>query len=120
MLARLSEAAKQEAGAYADELGRVHPTTVTTVKPAGTTSKLFGLTEGAHLPARRHYLRWVQFKGVRDEASGEWDVGSDPLLAAYAAPRLPDAHAEDVSRDDRRGVLRPCRCCCGWGWASEP
>ena len=85
ILARLSEAAKQEAGAYADELGRVHPTTVTTVKPAGTTSKLFGLTEGAHLPARRHYLRWVQFKGVRNEASGEWDVGSDPLLATYAA-----------------------------------
>ena len=89
MLARLSEAAKQEAGAYADELGRVHPTTVTTVKPAGTTSKLFGLTEGAHLPARRHYLRWVQFKGVRDEANGEWDVGSDPLLATYAARGYP-------------------------------
>jgi hypothetical protein len=89
MLARLSEAAKQEGGAYADELGRVRPTTVTTVKPAGTTSKLFGLTEGAHLPARRHYLRWVQFKGVRDEASGEWDTGSDPLLAVYAARGYP-------------------------------
>ena len=47
------------------------PVTVTTVKPAGTTSKLFGLTEGAHLPARRHYLRWVQFKGTRD-ADGAW------------------------------------------------
>ena len=62
---------------------------MTTVKPAGTTSKLFGLTEGAHLPARRHYLRWVQFKGVRNEASGEWDVGSDPLLATYAARGYP-------------------------------
>ena len=29
------------------------PVTVTTVKPSGTISKLFGLTEGAHLPARR-------------------------------------------------------------------
>jgi hypothetical protein len=84
MLARLSEAAKQEATAYADELGRVRPTTVTTVKPAGTTSKLFGLTEGAHLPARRQYLRWVQFKGVRDDDSGAWAEGSDPLLAEYA------------------------------------
>jgi ribonucleoside-triphosphate reductase (formate) len=89
MLARLSAAAKQEAGAYADELGRVHPTTVTTVKPAGTTSKLFGLTEGAHLPARRQYLRWVQFKGVRDDATGEWAAGSDPLLAEYAGRGYP-------------------------------
>jgi hypothetical protein len=84
MLARLSEAAKQEAGRYAEELGRVRPTTVTTVKPAGTTSKLFGLTEGAHLPARRQYLRWVQFKGVRDDVTGEWTADSDPLLAEYA------------------------------------
>ena len=84
MLDRLSQAAKQEGGAYADELGRVHPTTVTTVKPAGTTSKLFGVTEGAHLPARRQYLRWVQFKGVQDEATRVWAEDSDPLLAEYA------------------------------------
>jgi hypothetical protein len=89
MLARLSEAAKQEGGAYAEELGRVRPTTVTTVKPAGTTSKLFGLTEGAHLPARRQYLRWVQFKGVRDAGSVAWSAGSDPLLAEYAARGYP-------------------------------
>jgi len=89
MLARLSEAAKQEGGAYAEELGRVRPTTVTTVKPAGTTSKLFGLTEGAHLPARRQYLRWVQFRGVRDAGSEAWSAGSDPLLAEYAARGYP-------------------------------
>jgi ribonucleoside-triphosphate reductase (formate) len=89
MLARLSDAAKQEGGTYADELGRVRPTTVTTVKPAGTTSKLFGLTEGAHLPARRQYLRWVQFKGVRDDSTGDWAEGSDPLLTAYAARGYP-------------------------------
>ncbi len=89
MLGHLSEAAKQEGGIYADELGRVRPTTVTTVKPAGTTSKLFGLTEGAHLPARRQYLRWVQFKGVRDPETGDWSTGSDPLLADYAERGYP-------------------------------
>ena len=89
MLARLSDAAKDEANAYADELGLVHPVTVTTVKPAGTTSKLFGLTEGAHLPARRQYLRWVQFKGERDEATGGWRPGADPLLAEYQARGYP-------------------------------
>lgn len=88
MLARLSAAAKQEAAAYAAELGQNRPTTVTTIKPAGTTSKLFGLTEGAHLPARRQYLRWVQFKGVRDGAGG-WQEGSDPLLADYEARGYP-------------------------------
>jgi ribonucleoside-triphosphate reductase (formate) len=87
MLAQLSDAAKLESAAYARELGRVRPTTVTTVKPAGTTSKLFGLTEGAHLPARRHYLRWVQFKGVQND--GGWAEGSDPLLAEYAARGYP-------------------------------
>ncbi len=87
MMARLSDAAKQEGDSYARELGRVRPTTVTTVKPAGTTSKLFGLTEGAHLPARRQYLRWVQFKGVLED--GTWIHGSDPLLAEYAARGYP-------------------------------
>ena len=87
MLGRLSDAAKQEGDAYAEQLGRVRPTTVTTVKPAGTTSKLFGLTEGAHLPARRQYLRWVQFKGVQEDDG--WVEGSDPLLAEYAARGYP-------------------------------
>ena len=39
MLEALSDAAKDEADRYADELGMVAPFTVTTVKPAGTTSK---------------------------------------------------------------------------------
>ncbi|MFT8417226.1 MAG: recombinase [Acetobacter sp.] len=78
----LSAIAKAEANAYAQEMGRAQPVTVTTVKPAGTTSKLFGLTEGAHLPARRQYLRWVQFKGVQ-RADGVWESGTDPLLPAY-------------------------------------
>lgn len=46
---------------YAKTLGVVEPHTVLTVKPSGTTSKLFGLTEGAHLAASREYIRWVQF-----------------------------------------------------------
>jgi hypothetical protein len=89
MLERLSDAAKAEGDAYASELGLARPTTVTTVKPAGTTSKLFGLTEGAHLPARRQYLRWVQFKGTRDDTTGEWAAASDPLLADYARRGYP-------------------------------
>jgi len=88
MLDRLSEAAKEEADAYAEELGLTRPFTVTTIKPAGTTSKLFGLTEGAHLPARRQYLRWVQFKGTKD-GNGEWSADSDPLLAEYEARGYP-------------------------------
>jgi adenosylcobalamin-dependent ribonucleoside-triphosphate reductase len=87
MLARLSAAAKQESTAYAAELGVAEPFTVTTVKPAGTTSKLFGLTEGAHLPARRQYLRWVQFRGRKE--AGSWSADSDRLLADYEARGYP-------------------------------
>ena len=89
MLDHLSAAAKDEANAHASELGLRRPVTVTTVKPSGTISKLFGLTEGAHLPARAQYLRWVQFKGTRDASSGVWQPGSDPLLAEYAARGYP-------------------------------
>ena len=89
MLEHLSEVAKQEGTAYARELGLRRPVTVTTVKPSGTISKLFGLTEGAHLPARAQYLRWVQFKGTRDPDSGAWMQGSDPLLAQYEARGYP-------------------------------
>ena len=87
-LAQLSAVAKQEALRYAAALGRPPPLTVTTIKPAGTTSKLFGLSEGAHLPAHRHYLRWVQFRGWRD-AQGRWMPQSDPLLAEFAARGYP-------------------------------
>jgi adenosylcobalamin-dependent ribonucleoside-triphosphate reductase len=87
-LDRFSRAAKEEAAAYAAERGLARPVSVTTVKPAGTTSKLFALTEGAHLPARRHYLRWVQFKGTPD-AAGVFGADSDPLLARYQALGYP-------------------------------
>ncbi len=89
MLDRLSRAAKDEGVAYADELGLRHPVTVTTVKPSGTISKLFGLSEGAHLPARAQYLRWVQFKGTRDPETGEWESDADRLLADYQARGYP-------------------------------
>ncbi len=87
-LARLSSAAKAEALTYAAALGMAPPATVTTVKPAGTTAKLFGLTEGAHLPARRQYLRWVQFRGGRDDGDA-WRPGTDPLLPEYAGRGYP-------------------------------
>lgn len=59
--------------AYSDKIGANRPHTVTTIKPAGTTSKLFGLSEGWHLPAMAHYLRWVQFRQ------------DDPLIDEYEA-----------------------------------
>lgn len=61
-LARVKRAVDAEAAAYSSLLGLVMPHTTTTMKPAGTTSKLFGLTEAAHLPSMREYVRWVQFR----------------------------------------------------------
>lgn len=77
MMARFSRAVKQEAKTYATKLGVTVPHTDTTVKPAGTTSKLFGLSEGAHLPAMREYLRWVQFRN------------DDPLVQEYREKGYP-------------------------------
>lgn len=62
MLSRFKRAVADEASRYAKVLGTKTPHTDTTIKPAGTTSKLFGLTEGAHLPSMREFLRWVQFR----------------------------------------------------------
>jgi adenosylcobalamin-dependent ribonucleoside-triphosphate reductase len=77
MLSRFKDAVAEEATEYATLLGVTVPHTNTTIKPAGTTSKLFGLTEGAHLPSMREYLRWVQFKS------------DDPLVKQYEALGYP-------------------------------
>lgn len=76
-LARFSRAVKSEAKAYAAELGMATPVTDTTVKPAGSTSKLFALSEGAHLPSMREYLRNMQFRT------------DDPLVEQYRAKGYP-------------------------------
>ena len=70
-LARFNRAVREEADVDSAKFGMVRPHTTTTIKPAGTTSKLFGLSEGAHLPAMREYLRWVQFRS------------DDPLVKKY-------------------------------------
>ena len=70
-LARFNNAVKDEAKKYSAYLGQSVPHTMTTIKPAGTTSKLFGLTEGWHLPAMAWYMRWVQFRN------------DDPLVEQY-------------------------------------
>lgn len=76
-MARFNRAVRDEAGKYAELLGVVIPHTMTTIKPAGTTSKLFGLTEGWHLPSMAWYMRWVQFR---------YD---DPLVEDYKSAGYP-------------------------------
>jgi adenosylcobalamin-dependent ribonucleoside-triphosphate reductase len=61
-LARFKRAVVEEAETYSKKLGVNVPHTNTTIKPSGTVSKLFALTEGAHLPSMREYIRWVQYR----------------------------------------------------------
>lgn len=61
-MALFNRAVRDEAERYCKVLGTKVPHTMTTIKPAGTTSKLFGLCEGWHLPAMKRYMRWVQFR----------------------------------------------------------
>lgn len=70
-IARFKRAVEDEARTYAKKLGVNVPHTNTTIKPSGTVSKLFALSEGAHLPAMREYLRWVQFRS------------DDPMVKKY-------------------------------------
>lgn len=58
----LKEDIRDEAIRYSALLGVAPPHTDTLIKPAGTTSKLFGLTEGAHLPSMLAYLRNLQMQ----------------------------------------------------------
>lgn len=76
-LARFKNAVVQEAETYAAKL-KVHvPHTNTTIKPSGTVSKLFALTEGAHLPSMREYIRWVQYRS------------DDPMVKKYQKKGYP-------------------------------
>ena len=61
-LARFKRAVVDESEIYAKKMGVHVPHTNTTIKPSGTISKLFALTEGAHLPTMREYIRWVQYR----------------------------------------------------------
>ena len=68
---RLRLACEDEAEKYSNKLGVSIPHTVTTIKPSGSVSKLFALTEGAHLPAMRYYVRNIQLQS------------NDPVLQVY-------------------------------------
>lgn len=103
-LSRFKRAIDQEAAAYSAKLGVVTPHTNTTFKPAGTTSKLFGLTEGAHLPSMREYLRWVQFRN------------DDPLIESYAAKGYPIKRLQTYSGTTIVGFpTAPMICTLGMG-----
>lgn len=74
----LREVAHAGANGMADELGLPHPYLITTVKPSGTQTKVFGqmgdeIGEGVHKPLGRYIFNWVQFSE------------SDPILKAVAA-----------------------------------
>lgn len=77
VIARYKRAVEEEARDYAKKLGVNVPHTNTTIKPSGTVSKLFALSEGAHLPAMREYIRWVQFRS------------DDPMIKKYKRKGYP-------------------------------
>jgi adenosylcobalamin-dependent ribonucleoside-triphosphate reductase len=76
-LGRFKRAVVEEATTYSNKIGVVVPHTNTTIKPSGTVSKLFALTEGAHLPSMREYIRWVQYRS------------DDPLVKKYQKKGYP-------------------------------
>lgn len=103
-MGKFSRACVDEAKKYSRKLGVEMPHTVTTVKPAGTTSKIFGMTEGAHLPSMREFLRWVQFRN------------GDPIIAEYAAMGYPTRELKTYSGTTIVGFpTAPLICTLGMG-----
>lgn len=74
-LARFKRAVVDEAEKYAKRLDVNVPHTNTTIKPSGTVSKLFALTEGAHLPSMREYIRWVQYRSDDPQVKKYQELG---------------------------------------------
>lgn len=104
MMSRFASAVDDEARKYAAKLGVTVPHTTRTVKPAGTTSKLFGLTEGAHLPSMREYMRWVQFRN------------DDPLIEEYRGKGYPVRKLKTYSGTTIVGFpTQPTICTLGMG-----
>jgi adenosylcobalamin-dependent ribonucleoside-triphosphate reductase len=77
----------------------VIPHTLFTIKPSGSVSKLFNLTEGAHLPSMRHYLRWVAM------------TTEDPLVKEYEELGYPVKHLKSYKNTAVVGFPTAPRIC---------
>lgn len=103
-LARFKRAVVDEAATYSKKLGVTVPHTNTTIKPSGTISKLFALTEGAHLPSMREYIRWVQYRS------------DDPMVKKYKAQGYPVKELKSYTGSSAVGFpTQPLICRLGMG-----
>ncbi len=103
-IARFKRAVVDEAETYSHKLGVVVPHTNTTIKPSGTISKLFALTEGAHLPSMREYIRWVQYRS------------DDPMVKKYKTQGYPVKDLKSYTGSSAVGFpTQPLICRLGMG-----
>lgn len=103
-IARFKRAVVDEAEKYAKKMNMVVPHTNTTIKPSGTISKLFALTEGAHLPSMREYIRWVQYRS------------DDPMVKKYKAKGYPVKELKSYTGSSAVGFpTQPLICRLGMG-----
>lgn len=103
-IARFKRAVVEEAEKYSNELGVEVPHTNTTIKPSGTISKLFALTEGAHLPSMREYIRWVQYRS------------DDPMVKKYRSQNYPVKDLKSYTGSSAVGFpTQPLICRLGMG-----
>jgi len=74
------------ADAYSGMLDMPPPHTIGTVKPSGTIAKVMFCTEGVHLPAHAHYLRWVQYGAGDPELKQLQELGYPSRDVSHAYP----------------------------------
>ena len=103
-IARFKRAVVEEATTYAQKMKLMVPHTNTTIKPSGTISKLFALTEGAHLPSMREYIRWVQYRS------------DDPMIKKYEKKHYPTKELKSYTGSTVVGFpTQPLICRLGMG-----
>ncbi len=103
-IGRFKRAVVEEATSYAKKMNVNVPHTNTTIKPSGTISKLFALTEGAHLPSMREYIRWVQYRS------------DDPMVKKYQKKGYPVKELKSYTGSSAVGFpTQPLICRLGMG-----
>jgi len=122
-ISEMRRGVEQAAVNFAEATNVAIPHTFTTLKPSGTISKVMDCTEGAHLPAMLHYIRWVQYslddpavqlhknrgypvKDIKHQYHGHCVVGFPTKLPIVDMMEDAVVTARDVTPTDQYAWLR--------------
>lgn len=103
LLIKVREWANDEADKYSAKLGINRPLLVTTSKPSGTSSKVFGCSDGLHWAWDRYIVRRVRFTSKDALAQTLLDQGVPcyPELYDLNSVMMQDLYQQKIIREDK-------------------